>query len=265
MDIAINAGFTAIREPNSHIRPARIADQDPLSASYNEHADLLLLKHDLKLYIDVVITRPTKQSALKHAGTLFTPLFTTRNAESGKRAKYNAIAQANGYTLIPFAMESYGGFGKEAKQLLLQLSRHSREYSAKAFLAHARQRLSCTLHSSNANIALQALQEYHLHSHSRCPAAYAHHQRARAASFGYPQPIDSDQLARRMAPLLSSLADHPSAEAEAADDESHQSSFTHATRAEHAGLTIRLDSHDVGRTADDSEGGAQRRSVHFAA
>jgi len=65
MDLAINAGFIAIREPNTHIRPAAVADMPADSEHYNLHADILLLKHDRKFYIDVTVVRPTNESQLR--------------------------------------------------------------------------------------------------------------------------------------------------------------------------------------------------------
>jgi len=246
MDTAINAGFTAIREPNSHIRPEGIAEQDPLSDRYNLHADLLLLRHDLKLYIDVTVTRPTCLSQCSRPYVRNIPLSSTRTPAANKRSKYTDISKANGYTLIPFVVESYGGLGPDATSLLKRLSHYSREYTPRAFLLHARKRLSVTLQSSNANIALMGMQETHLRMHARKPSGHVSYAQKRAANMGYPQPRDSDQLRARMGPAVfsSGAAAAASVAEEHGDEESDEArdgEFQHASRVNTAGLTIRLD------------------------
>jgi hypothetical protein len=52
-DLARLCGFSATREPNGHIRPENIANSKPSSEEYNQHADILLVKYDMKLYLDV--------------------------------------------------------------------------------------------------------------------------------------------------------------------------------------------------------------------
>ena len=78
IDLAHTAGFTCIKEPNSHIRPDGIAQQSPLSIAYNQHADILMLRHDQKLYIDVTVTRPTNESNVRSGHTQFRPLRAAR-------------------------------------------------------------------------------------------------------------------------------------------------------------------------------------------
>jgi hypothetical protein len=198
MDLAHLVGFHAVREPNAHVRPPEIAALPANSEKYNQHADLLLLKHDLKLYIDVTVVRPSSTTVLKnHPRIENTPLFATIHTAKTKHTKYDAIARVNDYTMIPFVLESYGGFGKEAVKLLLTLAGHSKEYTPKQFLTHAYNRLSVALQSSNANIALLSLQQLHLEQHARSPSEYAASQRAQAAT-GYARPIDTDRLAQRV-------------------------------------------------------------------
>jgi hypothetical protein len=203
-DLAVSVGFSTTREPNSHIRPPGIADKPPHSAAYNEHADLLLLRHDTKLYIDVTVVRPTSDSSLKKPLTLTKPLHMTTIRAQRKRTHYAAICQANGYTMVPFVVETYGGLGAEATQLLRTLAAHSKEYSPRAFLEHARKRLSATLQASNANIALECMQSFHLRQHAGNPAAYDSYQRKRIV--GYAAPADSDRLAGSMQGVLSAAA-----------------------------------------------------------
>jgi hypothetical protein len=109
LDLAQHAGYTAIREPIHHVRPPGVAEQDPLSERYSQHADLLLLRHATRLYIDVAVLRPTAESKLKLRATLDTLLASTRQVETAKHSKYAAIAKANGYCFSAFALETYGG------------------------------------------------------------------------------------------------------------------------------------------------------------
>src|SRR5665648_96989 len=244
--ITSSAPFSHSATTISHIRPEGIAEQDPLSDRYNLHADLLLLRHDLKLYIDVTVTRPTCLSQCSRPYVRNIPLSSTRTPAANKRSKYTDISKANGYTLIPFVVESYGGLGPDATSLLKRLSHYSREYTPRAFLLHARKRLSVTLQSSNANIALMGMQETHLRMHARKPSGHVSYAQKRAANMGYPQPRDSDQLRARMGPAVfsSGAAAAASVAEEHGDEESDEArdgEFQHASRVNTAGLTIRLD------------------------
>jgi hypothetical protein len=202
MDLAHLVGFHAVREPNAHVRPPEIAALPANSEKYNQHADLLLLKHDLKLYIDVTVVRPSSTTVLKnHPRIENTPLVATIHTAKTKHTKYDAIARVNDYTMIPFVLESYGGFGKEAVKLLLTLAGHSKEYTPKQFLTHAYHRLSVALQSSNANLALQAMQQFNLEQHSGSPLRHAARRRDRTAD-GHVTPIDTDRLAQRVLPQI---------------------------------------------------------------
>ena len=197
-DLAISVGFIAIREPNSHVRPAVIAGKSASSEDYNIHADLLLLKHDLKLYIDVVITRPTQATHLKfHCRVQDTPLHSTIEPSKEKHKKYSSIAEVNQYQLFAFCMESYGGISNESMKLLQTLASHSQEYTPVEFLQHAYRRLSCTLQSSNANIPQLAIQQLHLHRHAAA-GNYERWIRRGKRSLTYAQPINADRLAKSM-------------------------------------------------------------------
>ena len=165
MDLARSVGFYASREPNDHIRPQAVeADRDASTKGverYNAHADILLLKHDQRLYVDVTVTRPTMATLLQHPRVALRPLVSAEVRARAKHAKYGEIAKLNGYDLYPFAVETYGGLGVEAQRLLMLLSQHSRELSPKQFLAHAPKRISVTLQASNAQ-----LQQSAVHTHS---------------------------------------------------------------------------------------------------
>jgi len=201
-DLAVSVGFNTVREPNSHVRPDAIAQLPASSIEYNHHADLLLLKHGLKIYVDVTITRPTNDSTVKvsaKTGASTIPLFSTRAAASGKHVKYDEIARVNEYSMVPFVMESYGGIGEEASKLLRTMSVHSVEYSPSDFLLHAHKRLSVALQSSNADVAQLAMQHFHLHQHAANKISYeAKRDIHWARTTKYAQAADGDQLAQHV-------------------------------------------------------------------
>jgi hypothetical protein len=72
--------------------------------------------------------------------------------------KYTPIAQANGYTLLPFVVETYGGMGKEALRVLQYLAAHAPD-SPQVFLRHAHSSLSVVLQRGNALVALIGQQQ----------------------------------------------------------------------------------------------------------
>jgi hypothetical protein len=190
-------GSRIAKKPNSHIRPDDIKDAPPESPRYNIHADLLLLRHDMKLYIDVCVTRPTSTSNLAaHPHVQRTWLYSTRGPVKEKHKKYDAIAEANEYRMFAFAMESSDGLASESTELLRNLAAHSQEYTPQKFLLHAHRRLSVVLQSSNANIALRGMQHLHLQQHHGSPERYAQYQRNR--NVAQARPLDSDMLERRM-------------------------------------------------------------------
>jgi len=213
-DLALHAGFHTTREPNTHIRPPAVEAKSADSKGYNDHADLLLLRHDLKLYIDVAVTRPTNDTLIKSTPKAVSTqkLFSTKNISRKKHSRYDEIARVNGYRMIPFVVESYGGIGAEALTLLHTMAAHCKEYSPREFLLHAHHRISIALQSSNADIAQLAMQQHHLRQRCVFSSEYDQNQRKHdARNAANARPAHGDQLARRV-----SLTVHAAA-AKAAD------------------------------------------------
>jgi hypothetical protein len=174
--LATEAGWHVTVEPNDHLRPiaaaaaaapslAEVAAADRVSCSdvpelehWNRHGDLLLLRHGVKLYIDVSCTRPTNASSLALPAVTHTPLISTVSRAQQKMRKYTPIAEANGYTLLPFVVETYGGMGKEALRVLQYLAAHAPD-SPQKFLRHAHASLSVVLQRGNALVALIGQQQ----------------------------------------------------------------------------------------------------------
>ena len=199
-DLARSVGFYATREPNWHVRPDDVKNLPAASEKYNQHADLLLLKHNLKLYIDVALTRPTTPSNLASSLRMQdTVLYSTRSVVQVKHRKYDEIARVNNYHLFAFAMESYGGLCPEAESLLGILARHSKEYTAAVPPPRAPPNLR-RAQASNANIALLGIQRLHLQQHHNNSNSYAAYERQR--SIPQARPVNSSALEFRLKPIL---------------------------------------------------------------
>ena len=109
--------------------------------------------------IDVTVVRPTTLTLLQRGsatnGAHLRPLVAARHAERRKHQTYDAECARHQWRLVPFALESLGAKGTEATQLLQRMAAHSLDLSPQAFLLHATRRLSITLQSGNAGIAVQ--------------------------------------------------------------------------------------------------------------
>lgn len=154
MSLARSVGFYASREPTDHARPAELEfRKDTVSIEeYNSHADILLLKHNLKIYVDVSVVRSTSPSKITK-GRTDVPLAAATYRARDKHRKYDRICEVNGYTNIPFVLESNGGLSHEAAKLLRLLSLHSADISPREWLAHAHKVISVVLQRGNARLA----------------------------------------------------------------------------------------------------------------
>ena len=137
--------------------------------------DLLLLRNGRRLLLDVTVVRPTSLKWLKHgatrahetSGAHMQPLVAAADAEAHKLHTYSAACQRAGWTMVPFALESYGGKGKQAARLLQQMAAHALDKSPEAFLLHAERVLSVALQVGNAGVASQGTAELHLQTARR--------------------------------------------------------------------------------------------------
>ena len=177
-------------------------DDEDIGAHHFRHADLLLCKYDMQLYIDVAVVRPTKASALSNRLTLTQSLHSTQAVATHKTSKYAAICKVNQYKFTPFVMETYGGIGREADRLLKLLAPHSPDRSIDEFLADAHTRLAVCLQQSNANLALIGQQRMHL---KRRPVQPVGWQCRRVGRCTFPE--DSSQLEERLSPQLTAAGE----------------------------------------------------------
>jgi hypothetical protein len=237
-ELSREAGWHATREPMNHLRPldpaaaaavaASVDPADPddldncnLPAHWNRHGDLLLLRHDKKLYIDVAVTRPTNSSNLAYNPKVTTDtLHSTHRVASRKHAKYDAIAKLNEYDMLPFVLESYGGLGPEAIRVINFLAASSSDLDEKEFRKHALRRIAICLQRGNAHIGLLGQQQMHIRrqviNSRNIDSAFRHNARSLTTQ------ITGTALRHRLDPWLSA-SDAAGADAAAAEVESAES------------------------------------------
>jgi hypothetical protein len=83
------------------------------------------------------------------------PLVAATDAEAHNLQTYSTPCAQAGWTMVPFALESYGGKGKHAAKLLQQMAAHSLDKSPEVFLVHAERVLSVALQVGNAGVSGQ--------------------------------------------------------------------------------------------------------------
>jgi hypothetical protein len=170
---------------------------------WNERADVLLLKHDQKLYVDVTVVRPTAASRIHSHAAQTLPGHALRAATQAKHHRYQSLCARNGYEMFAFALESYGGVGVDTVRLIKILAAHSNlsntAMDQRQFTQHAYRKLAAVLQTANANIALVGQQQHYLSRHSAMQ---------RHPAWGYPlgpghhRPVDSGRLRWRVEPEL---------------------------------------------------------------
>jgi len=103
--------------------------------------------------IDVSVVNPTSHSYIKSDASL--KYGTTEKREQDKIEKYKALAEQRGCEFIPFVLESYGAWGKEALTFLrtLSYSYSEDEKAQSSFYRHAVSTISIALQQGNAFIS----------------------------------------------------------------------------------------------------------------
>jgi hypothetical protein len=138
-------------------------DTDGLPDGWNDHADILLVNRSEKIYVDVAITRPTARYHMDKSndlnGVLSTPAYACRKVSAKKHEKYDDIAMLNGYVMVPFILESYGGIAVEGQKLLKKMSLRATDMSEKEWLRQAYRTLSVALQCGNAFISEAGMQQ----------------------------------------------------------------------------------------------------------
>jgi hypothetical protein len=163
--LAKSVGFHVEREPHFDARLQMSADADPSTGHRTlgvtqpgERGDLLLTRGDQQILIDVSVTRPTSTTYLS-TNPLVTskPLIAASIVEQRKHATYDMECRLQGWKFTPFVMETYGGFGREARTLLETIASSADEYgeyrSPQQFLTHAYTAFSVALQIGNADLS----------------------------------------------------------------------------------------------------------------
>ncbi len=137
-----------------HLVGALVMVEHRVTDMVRQRPDLQILFPDRTLMIDVTVTHPTSPSRSSSR-----PLTAASDAEAKKIRDYSALATQHGAVFIPFALESYGAFGKRAQEvmkILLSAAKNSASslpVSIGRFVAYATQRVAITLQRGNAAIA----------------------------------------------------------------------------------------------------------------
>jgi hypothetical protein len=109
-------------------------------------------------WADITISHPSFWPSIPASFQI--PGFFAKRAENGKRTKYLAAARTLGSSFFPFALESYGRFGKSFEGFLKQLAdaysdRVGVDIPRSILIRSWRQRLSITLQRQNARVILR--------------------------------------------------------------------------------------------------------------
>lgn len=167
--LARSCGYSTQHEP---LFPDKIIESlntttnqtEQLYVKADRRGDLLMIRHDQQLLIDVTIKRPTRMTSLNNQSLAVhcTPLITATRAEQRKHEKYDAHCAVMKWKMTPFAMESYGAKGREADKLLRIMSAHCMDKSPRDFLQHAERMISVALQCGNAHVAAAGTAELSL-------------------------------------------------------------------------------------------------------
>jgi hypothetical protein len=186
--LARSVGFAVKREPpfehRTHLRARAdeaTGEERAELVTDRTRGDLLLVRHNTRLVVDVTVTRPTAKTELRlRRGK---PLASAAAAEKRKHHIYDAACERDRATMVPFAVESYGAKGKQAQKLLLKLADASEELSAEAFLRHASAVLSVALQCGNADIAARGTQSLRMQQARARDGSYnpSHHYQLQPA------------------------------------------------------------------------------------
>ena len=99
-----------------------------LHHSDDEHTDIRFSLGGQLIYVDVTVVHPTAATYLARATQ--GPLRAAASAEAAKNRQYLARAEQEHAQFFPFVVETFGGFGKLARQLVKLISDHASGASA---------------------------------------------------------------------------------------------------------------------------------------
>ena len=115
--------------------------------------------------LDVSITHPSCKS---YASMGAKEYLAAKAREAVKHKKYDSQSSSNGAKFIPFVLETYGGFGKEALAFIKKLSKFYTELSPtpvhESFSLLVSKSISVALQKGNALVQLAASQAARIHA-----------------------------------------------------------------------------------------------------
>ena len=135
---------------HSHATQCGSAVREPtgLSSEDGKRPDLQLTIPGQSILSDVVVSHPLCKAHLARA--VVKPLATAEDAATSKHRKYRQLAQQQHSRFIPFSVETTGGRGKDAEQLIEQISLVCKDH----FLLPSHEQITNAIRSSVA-IAIQ--------------------------------------------------------------------------------------------------------------
>jgi hypothetical protein len=126
-----------------------------LSEDSRLRPDLQLYMDQINQLVDVTIVHPTCPSHLHVAAK---QLQTAENAATQKKKKYAQMCENIGANFIPFAIESYGGYSRDALSLIEQIgvfaSTHLSAWSKREIMTNLTAAIAISVQRHNAHAAL---------------------------------------------------------------------------------------------------------------
>jgi len=105
---------------------------------------------DARFLVDASVTHPAAPSYRKSSA--LSKLHAAKDREARKNTKYRQLAAEEDCKFVAFVLESYGGFGKQAKEFMGELVRQAKEHSPPSvtnFRDYAHRALSVCLLNGN--------------------------------------------------------------------------------------------------------------------
>jgi hypothetical protein len=128
----------------------------------NKRPDVQIVGHGDNIIVDVTVVDPTSHTHV--TGSSNATLHTAMKLEQRKITRYSAEAKRHGFTLYPFALETYGGWGPTASKLLKHIysmadtmSEYSRCWSSKEISRGIVDAVAVAVQKGNAAIIQQGL------------------------------------------------------------------------------------------------------------
>ena len=101
--------------------------EEAMEGDNDEHTDICIVLGAELIYVDVSVVHTTCASYF--CDSAVSSLAAARRAETRKNRQYLDRAQRDHATFVPFILETYGGFGRSARNLVNKIAGHARAHS----------------------------------------------------------------------------------------------------------------------------------------